>query len=315
MKNIKYTPLILLLALTMIVSCQDDDAVRVPDILNAANVRIQINPDRSYFDFNDIANAYLEYDMFSENKDLESVEIVFEYVNSVAGDTTDPQVIKTYAQGDFVNGVIRGERLTSAELVAALGITIGDLAGGDQFLFVNRTTLEDGRVYPSATVAGYQNVPADIRLASGTTSYTAVFDAIVGCPPDASFTGKYLLEQIGGPPDVFNGDDDVFSEGEIEIESTGPITRTFNVGYFAGAVYDFDTDLVFTLLCGEIIVGVINTGIGCGAPSFTYHSTGSNPYDPVDDSEIIINIMQNTTGAGACGVTPNEPLVLKLTKQ
>lgn len=314
MKKKTYIPS-LLIALAMIVgvSCKDDDAVRIPDVMDAVNMRIQINPERSYFDYNDIDNAYLEYSVYSENKDIDKVEIIFQYVNSVEGDTTDPQVIKTYRQGDFVNGTIKNQKLTSAELTAALGIEIADLAGGDMFLFLNRTTLTDQRVYPSATVAGYENVPADIRLASSTTSYTTVFDAIVGCPPDAAFTGKYTLEQIGGPRDEFNDDDDIFSEGEIEIESTGPITRTFNVGYIAGSSYDFDTDFAFTLLCGEIVVSPIDSGIGCGGPRFTYQSTGSNPYDPTDDSVITINIMQNTTGA--CGVPANQPLVLKLTKK
>jgi hypothetical protein len=314
MKNIKHISTLLIFSLVvMIMSCRDDEAVRVPDVMNAANVRIQIDPARSYYDYNDIANAYLAYNVYSENTDIESIEILFQYVNSIAEDTTDAQVIKTYTQSDFVNGVISDQQISSQDLVAALGITTDDLAGGDQFLFVNRTTLTDGRVYPSATVNDYQSVPADIRLASGTTSFTTVFDAIVGCPPAADFTGTYLLEQIGGPADVFNGDDDVFSEGEVTIEETGAIGRTFNSGYFEGAVYDFDTDLNFTLLCGEIIVSAIDTGIGCGGPRFTYMSTGSNPYDPNDDSEIIINIMQNTTGA--CGVTANTPLVLKLTKQ
>ncbi len=313
MKRIKYIPSLLILLVLVSVSCEDDGAIRIPDFLDAANVRVQINPERSYFDFNDIDNAFLEYSVYSENSNIQSIEILFEYVNSVSGDTTDSQVIKSYQQTDFVSGAIKNQRISSAELVAALGITIADLTGGDQFLFLNRTTLTDGRVYPSATIAGYQNVPAEIRLASPTASYTTVFDAIVGCPPDAPFTGTYLLEQVGGPADVFNGDADIFSEGEITIESTGAITRTFNVGYFAGAVYDFDTDFAFTLLCGEIIVSAINTGIGCGGPAFTYQSTGSNPYDPTDDSEITINIIQNITGA--CGVTPNETLVLKLTKQ
>ena len=313
MKNLKYISFLLLSSATMLaVSCKDEEAVRIPDIMDAANVRIQINPERSYYDFQDIANAYLEYSIYSENEDIQTIEIIFEYVNSVAGDTTDPQVIKTYTQADFTNGVIANQQITAAELTAALGITTADLSGGDQFLFLNRTTLTDGRVYPSPTVSSYESVPADIRLASPTTSFTTVFDAIVGCPTDAPFTGKYMLEQISGPTDPFNGDDFVFSPGEVEISETNPIGRTFNAGYFEGSTYDFDTDLSFTLLCGEIIVSPVDTGIGCGGPRFTYQSTGSNPYDPADDSEIIINLMQNTTGA--CGVPANTPLTLRLTK-
>lgn len=314
MKNFRYIPTLFILSLLVIfMSCRDDEAVRVPDIIDAANVRIQVDPAKSYFDYQDIANAALGYTIYSENTDIQSIEILFQYVNSVAGDTTDAQVIRTYSQSDFVNGVIANQEITAAELAAAVGVTTADLAGGDQFLFLNRTTLQDGRVYPSPTVDSYQSVPADIRLASSSTSYTTTFDAIVGCPPAASFTGTYVLEQVGGPADVFNGDPDVFSEGEVTIEESGPISRTFNVGYFEGAVYPFDTDLSFTLLCGEIIVSPIDTGIGCGGPRFTYMSTGSNPYDPNDDSEITINIMQNTTGA--CGIPANTPLTLKLTKQ
>jgi hypothetical protein len=294
-------------------SCKDDEAIRIPEVMDAANVRIQIEPDRSYYDFQDIANAYLGYSIYTENTNIESIVISFQYVNSVAEDTTDAQIIKTYTQGDFVNGVIPSQQITAAELTAALGITTADLSGGDQFLFLNVTTLTDGRVYPSATVDSYQSVPADVRLASATASFTTVFDAIVGCPTDAPFTGTYLLEQVSGPEDVFNGDDFVFSPGEVEIELTNPIGRIFNSGYYEGSTYDFDTDLAFTLLCGEIIVSPVNTGIGCGGPTFTYQSVGSNPYDPADDSEIVINLLQNTTGA--CGEPANLPLTIKLTKQ
>lgn len=314
MKIFKYISSALVLGgMFALTACEDDEAVRIPDFMDAPNVRIQIAEDHSYFDFNAINDAYLQYNVYSENRDIESIQITFQYVSVVEGDTTDPQVIKSYSQADFSNGIIRDQRITSQELVEAMGMSIADLAGGDQFLFLNRTTLADGRVYPSPTVMGYENIPADIRLAAATTSYTTVFDAIVGCPPDAPFTGTYVLEQVGGPADVFNGDPDIFSEGEVTIEATGPISREFNVGYFAGSVYDFDADVAFTLLCGEIIVPPTDTGIGCGGPRFTFISTGSNPYDPTDDSEIIIRILQNTTGA--CGVTPNEELTLKLTKK
>jgi hypothetical protein len=314
MKNIRYISALIMACTTVIsMSCKDDEAIRVPEVMDAANVRIQIEPDRSYYDFQDIDNAYLGYSIYTENTDIQSIEISFQYVNSVAEDTTDAQIIRTYTQADFVNGVIASQQITAAELATALEITTADLSGGDQFLFLNVTTLTDGRVYPSATVDSYQSVPADVRLASATASFTTVFDAIVGCPTAAPFTGTYLLEQVSGPEDVFNGDASVFSPGEVEIELTNPIGRTFNAGYYEGASFDFDTDVAFTLLCGEIIVSPVDTGIGCGGPRFTYQSVGSNPYDPADDSEIIINLMHNTTGA--CGLPANEPLTLKLTKQ
>lgn len=276
-------------------------------------MRIQIDPENSYFDFEDINNAFLEYSVFTENRNISTIEIFYEYANAVTGDVTAPAVIKTYTQEDFDNGVLRDQRITAAELAADLGLTTGDLNGGDQFLFTNVTTLDDGRVYPSATVQGYLSVPADIRLASATASFTTVFDAIVGCPTAAPFTGNYLVEQISGPADPFNGDDAVFSSMVVPVEETNPIGRQFTVGYFEGSSFDFTTTVQFTLLCGEIVVSTTNTGIGCGGPTFTYQSTGSNPYDPANDEEIIINLLQNTTGA--CALPANEPLTLRLTKQ
>jgi len=311
MKKLIYLILTSLVAIG--ISCRDEDEIRVPDFIDAANVRIQIDPENSYFDFQDIDNAFLEYSIYSENENINTIQIFFEYANVAAGDTTAPAVIKTYTQDSFTDGVLLDQRITAAELAAAVGLTTQDLNGGDQFLFTNVTTLTDGRVYPSATILGYQSVPADIRLASATASFTTVFDAIVGCPVSAPFAGEYLVEQISGPDDPFNGDDAVFSSMIVDVEETNPIGRIFEVGYFEGASFDFTTEVAFTLLCGEIVVGTTDTGIGCGGPRFTYVSTGSSPYDDADDSVIIINLLQNTTGA--CGVTANEPVTLRLTKQ
>lgn len=317
MKNIIYKiHLVTAVFCLFVTSCSEDDAIRVPDIIEAANVRIQIEPERSSFNFFDLENSYLEYNIYSENENIERIEILAEYVDASEDSVYDPIIIKTYTQSDFNDGIITDERITAQELVSALGKELSDLEGGDQFLFLNRTTLTDGRVYPSETTQGYESVPADIRLASATGSYTTVFQVLVVCPPPLAplFTGEYLLEQIAGPADPFNGDDAVFSTGVVTVEEgTDPGTRQFTASYFEGANFDFTADVTFTFLCGEIIVPKTNTGIGCGGPTFTFASTGSSPYEDTNDEEIIINLLQNIDGA--CGLPANQPTTLRLTKQ
>ena len=293
-------------------SCRNEEAVRFPDFKDAANVRIQVDPDFSYFDFSDIANARLKYDVFSENTNLDEVNIYFVYTPAV-GSASDPILIKTYTQADFsaAKGAIRNEEITSADVTSALGITVADLAGGDQFVFLNYTTMADGTVYPSESLPGFVNVDPGFDPAAGTASFTTRFNAIVGCPLEAAFTGTYALEQIAGPNDPFFGFEDRWTAANVTLTATNPIARRF-----LGTYLTFDSRAFnFTLLCGAVSVPKTSSGLSCGGPSIAWVSdpNATFQYNPADDSEIIIEILDNVDPA--CGIAQNEPLTLRLTKQ
>jgi hypothetical protein len=317
MKNIKYLLLIIGIILAF-QSCEDEEKIRFPEFEDAANVRIQIDPDYSSIDASDITNAKLVFSVFSENKNIESVVISAVYYSFQNDSTTDPVEILSLTQSDFdaANGAIRNKEFTAQFLAAQFGLPGGssDLGGGDRFDFSNVTTLTNGMVFPDTILSETQhetiNVTPNIINSSGTTSFTVGFTAYVACPvPDGFALGDYMLEQIAGPDDPFFGNPTRWASEVVTLTQVSPIERTFN-----GTFLTFDNvGFNFLLICGNVLVGTQATGIGCGGPGFNF--TGATPpgtYDGLDDSVILIEIIENIDDA--CGVPGGDPMTLRLTK-
>lgn len=296
--------------LVLFVSCTEE--TRIPEPINAANVRIQfLDPADQLVNFADIANAQIMYSIFSKNKDLESVELTFIYNNAATGLAEGPFVLKTYTQDDFdaANGAIRNEIFTADQLAVLVGKTSGaDLSGGDNFVFANRTTLADGRVYPATTVGGNNNVTPGLVGNAATEQFSVGWISYVACPVPAGYaTGKYMLEQIAGPDDPFFGNPTRFAPAEVTLIAASPIQRDFNVTYLTFA------NRVFTMLlvCEDYLVND-DAGVGCG-PGLRW-GTPATPgtFDDTDDSVLIVEILENVNND--CGIPANEPLTLRLTK-
>ena len=297
------------LAFVVMVACTEED--RIPQFLTAANVRIQFAaPADQLVNFSDIANAQIRYSIFSENKDLENVEITFIYNNALTGLPEGPFPLKTYTQSDFdaASGAIRDETFTAEQLATIVGKTANDLSGGDNFVFSNKTTLKDGRVYPSVTVNGNSNVTPAITGNAATESFSVGWTSYVACPvPNGFATGKYTIEQTAGPDDPFFGNPTRFAPGEVTLAASSPIQRDFNVTYLTF------TNRVFTMLlvCNQFLVND-DAGVGCGAGLRWGTPVTPGTYDDADDSVLIVQILENVNSD--CGVPANEPLTLKLTK-
>ena len=240
--NITYIK-VAVIVLVLLASCTDE--TRIPDLLPAANVRIQfLNPADQLVNFADIANAAIKYSIFSENKDLETVELTFIYNNAATGLAEGPFVLKTYTQDDFdaSNGAIRDETFTANQLAVIVGKTSGaDLSGGDNFVFANRTTLTDGRVYPGPTPGGNNNITPAIAGNAATEQFSVGWTSYVACPvPDDYAKGKYLLEQIAGPNDPFFGNPTRFATEEVTLLEISPIQRDFEATYLTfGVTFTF----------------------------------------------------------------------------
>jgi len=316
MKNIKYLILIVGLVLAF-QSCEDESKIRFPEFEDAANMRIQIDPDYSSIDASDIANAKLVFSVFSENTNIESVVISAVYYSFLNDSTTAPVEILTLSQSDFdVEGAIQNLEFTSQFLVETFGLPggLGDLSGGDRFDFFNVTTLTNGMVFPDTILSETDhetvNVTPNIINSAGTSSFSVGFTAYVACSvPDGYALGDYMFEQIAGPDDPFFGNPTRWANEVVTLTQVSPIERTFKGTYLTFDNVDFN----FLLICGNVLVGTQGTGIGCGGPGFNF--TGAIPpgnYDDLDDSVIIIEVIDNIDGG--CGTTPVEPMTLKLTK-
>lgn len=311
MKTSKYLILFFLSGfLAFLHSCVESDSP-YPEFLDAVNMRIVVDPNFSTINKEDPASAKVLLDLFSENAgDIERVDLSVDFFDFSEGATSEQAFLKSIDPGSFQDGVLRGVEITFDEIKNALGLEVADFDGLDQVAIYNTTTLKDGRVYPSVIEindeVSVNNVTPNIQNSSATTSFTSRIVVFVQCPlPEGFATGRYILEQVSGPADPFFGNDYRWTPGEVTLNATGPIQRSFSGKYFT-----FDQDFSFVVTCGILVVPRTDSGLSCGGPSLVFEQDGINEY--ADDKEFTITLLDNVDGA--CGLPVGEPVVLKLTK-
>lgn len=114
------------------------------------------------------------------------------------------------------------------------------------------------------------------------------------CPfgEGADFLGEYTLETI--TTGIFGVS--TLTEGTVTIEQGATVAdRKFSVKAYP-AFGDFSPfDFQFSLICGEIVVQATDINVGCGgANAIGPSSAVVSNYDGNDDSEIIINFVDDT---------------------
>ncbi len=102
-------PLILAIGFLTITSCEDPDAIRLPEFMDAANMRIQLDPDFTSLKADDLDNAKIVFSLFSENTNLQEVVLSATYYNFQQDSNYSRRPIRIYSQSDFdaTNGAIR----------------------------------------------------------------------------------------------------------------------------------------------------------------------------------------------------------------
>lgn len=107
------------------------------------------------------------------------------------------------------NGYLQAPTITikASEVVAALGLSQDDLKAGDNFNFVGRIILEDGRVFSqsnsSATVVGpafrgHFNYTLPANCPSDLTGEYAYTTTNIWCPDGTDQSGTVAIEALGG---------------------------------------------------------------------------------------------------------------------
>lgn len=270
----------------LILSCEDEDTLRIPqEFGKGPNVRIVVDPNNSFINVEDFSGSKLVYDLYSESKNLDKIELLVAYNED--GVFVDTVVIKSYTQADInaANGVLKGEQVSSQELASAFGVDVTDIAGGDYFVFINRTTMDDGTVYPSVTVGGNLNITPNIINSSNTTSFTSGFTVYAGCPSpkediEGTYTAEIVTQDSGGNPPF--GLPDTNTLTGVTITWVGPEPFRYRVsshdaGWWArpditategGSADFFD-------ICGTIIMQP-KASFGFGAAA----DAGGGTYDP-----------------------------------
>ena len=236
MKNtIKYS-LQLIVLLGILISCEDPDAIRMPELKDAVNVRVVIDPDFTFLDFSDIENAKFVFDAYTENTDLRSVIFYMSYYDLSADSSSTEIPI------EFTEFPKQHYEFTPQELADIFNLPggIDYLDGGDLFNFRTEAIAADGLIYPDTVLQGLSqetlNVTPNIINAAATTSFTIAFNTFVGCP--SALEGVYST--------VVNGTstDDCCGSNPVEdLESTVTFTRTGPTNYgltnFASGADDY----------------------------------------------------------------------------
>lgn len=189
MKLMKYIPLVFsALIILVLTSCEDEDTIRVPEFKEAATMRIQVVPEFSFINFADLANGKLQFSLFTENDNLDRMELSLEYYN-LGQDSLYPKMIwRTFSASEFgSDGIIRDVTFTTQDLIDFYNLpSEATVTGGDRMDFSNVTYLTDGRMYPDTVLKNTDfetvNVTPNIINANTTTSFSVGFTAYVACP-------------------------------------------------------------------------------------------------------------------------------------
>lgn len=311
--NHKYITSLLFGLAVVFAACEDEDAVRVPDLQTGATLRLQFNGP-TYLDMENRETATLDFDLFTVNNDISEVNLYMTYVDFEEDSTYETRIYRNYSQGDFdAEGAIRNVTIGIDDIASLYGIPSERVTGGDQVLIATEMILEDGRVYPNDVElpdgSTSTNTP-DVVNAS-TSSFNIGFQAFAACNVPSSYAvGRYNLEQISGPADAFFGLPTRWAAEEVNIAATSLIQRTFQGTYFTFNNRTFN----FLLICDNIIVTPTGGGIGCsGTLTWTGASPTAGSYSLDEDGVITLSLIDNFTDD--CGPTlpGSQPLVLQLT--
>lgn len=245
-----------LTAITMFAfSCATEERGPIVDLANletGAYPRLVTETDK-LFNLFDIAGSSYTYQV--EFVDIEGGEQVAEYAVDLVFDDNDPSngdqstSVSDYitlspnqlTPGEF--GYLRGPEITvnGPDLLTALGLSADDVSPGDEFDFVGRVVLTDGRIFDqnnsSATVTG--------NVFRGHFNFTMP----AGCPSDLAGTFAYTTTNIwcGGADQT----------GDVDLVALGGGSYEFSDWAFGayGPCYNGGTaggNLNFQDVCSEV---------------------------------------------------------------
>ncbi len=283
----------------MLGSCRDEDKIRFPDFQDGVNMRVIVDPDNSFLNFQDLSNARFVFDAYSSNKDLAKVEFLLTYV--AADGTTMPEFPAiTLSQSDFSTGSIHRE-FTAADMAGLVGKTAAELQGGDLFNFVTKVTLNDGRVYPTlilddvtigGTVRDFTNVDAGINNNTAFASFTSRFSTFVGCP--SNIAGTYSTVTVATSTDDCCPDP-ITVNSSVTFTRTGP--TTYRVTNFSAGAYDAWYCVPYDLCNGNTFNGLGSTLLDvCGNVTWTAGYWGSQGTGTISSDGTITIDWENEFG-------------------
>lgn len=220
-------------ALFLLVKCTDESKIRIPEIAYGVNLRILVDPAHTGIFTDKIATDFLAFDMYSENKDLATVQL-FATTGGVK------KLAKTLTQSDFDNG----QGKVRVELKASDFATMfGEPGYGNGSKVANFTinplvTLNDGRVYPAyvklSASDSVLNLAPSINGAAS-SSFTLQFQTFITCPA-VDISGDYKVEDATGSSTDGCCPNETTVKGNV-VKITKLTASSFKLSDFSGGLY------------------------------------------------------------------------------
>ena len=262
------------LALVVLISCEDEDRIRIPEYKTAANMRLVVDPEHVQINYQSVSTDYFAFDAYSENKDIDKVEFTVQYKESM-------KLFRTLGQSDFSTGKARIE-LHASEFADLFGVPgFADGSRGGNFTIRPFVYLTDGRIYPDYVVVSAQDSFLNVGtgpLGAANGAFTFKINTLITCAP-VDISGTYVVVSSKGTSTDGCCPGEVEVSGDIvQVDATSP--STFTVSDITGGMYfewydvygitapeDSPGNLQFN--CGEVLIvdseepfGTLFTGSG-----------------------------------------------------
>ncbi len=259
MKNISYLLVIGCLGMAWL-SCKDD--VHIPEVLTGANLRIVLDPDHSIINSTTVATDYIAFEAFSENKDLDHVDIVITYKDQ-------DHLFNRYSKDDFSDGFVSGQ-FNGSDLASWFGVPgFADGSRGGNFTIHPIVVLDDGRIYPSyvhtTATDSILNIGTGPAGSTATGAFTLQKGTAILCPP-VDISGNYTVVSTTGMSTDGCCPGTVMVSGNTVVIAALPGSQTnFSVSDITGGIYfewydvygitsPDDTPGTFLFNCNEVTI-------------------------------------------------------------
>jgi hypothetical protein len=236
MKQILFSFLIAAMGV-IILSCEEQEKFGIAQADKAFNLRMA--PDKNSFDIS-VGDPQIDFTLYSDTRSIEKITFMVELFQFGNDGPTPRAVLKEIPGSAFGTNPSTNVTLKLSDFVGAVGLTLGDLAGGDEFTVYNVVTMNDGRVYPDSLELGdekFVNVENSFFTAAGSTSFTSQISFPVLCP--------FVAADAAGTYTVTTDEAEVFyepNEPEI-IVGPGPNQVTIKNLFAHPEMYDIVVDV------------------------------------------------------------------------
>jgi len=306
--------ILLLILITVIVSCEDEDAQRIPfdEIEKVVNMRIQTSL-TSFDQTSPEKTTTLTF--FTENNNVDRVDLFIQHSALLTEDITTG-LLATIEEKNIGNDGNTQFTFSLLDAANALNLDVESIFGGDVITVFPVTTLTDGRVFPDTVLKDtpFQtvNVTPNIINSNATTSFTAQLPYPIVCPlPEGFATGSYQMTQEVDFDPLFFGVPTGFGPETVNITATSNTGRSFNYSYLP-AFGGFASTLNFDFACSVVLLSAQGTGATCSAGiSVDINLANVGTFNIEDDNTFTISILNDVTNDCGQGVAPT---VLRFTK-